>query len=220
MAARSGLDVGVWDLDAGAAEAVAGEVGELGRTGVACTVDVGDTAAVDAAMAATTASLGPVRYLVNNAGPPSTAPLGFDDAVRVCVGSVRAVTEAWLASGAAPDAAVVNVASIAGNLIATDSDWYTTAKAAIAGYTRYLAVKRADRVRANAVAPGFVDTPRMRASGFADSEVGRAMIERIPLRRVAAPEDIAGAILFLLSPLGGYTNGVVLPLDGGGTLAQ
>ena len=178
-------------------------------------VDVRDRAAVDAALA----SSGPARYLVNNAGPASGgAPLGFVEGVTATVGSVEAVTAAWLATGPPSDAAVVNVASVAGNIVGTDSAWYSAGKAAIAGYTRHLATRLAPAVRANAVAPGMTDTPRI--AGFADSDMGKRVLARIPFGRMGDPDEVAWAILFLLSPLASYINGVLLPVDGGWMVTQ
>lgn len=218
LAGGAGLHVAIWDLDVDGAADVVDEVAARGGRATALPCDVGDDDAVAAAWGAT-APLGRVAYLVNNAGPPSSAPLAFDAAVALSLGSVRRVTESWL-DAAPAGASVVNIASIAGTSVATDSDWYTAAKAGIAGYTRFLAVKRADRCRANTVAPGYVDTPRMRASGFADTDTGRAMIDRIPLGRVADPTDVAEAVLFLLSDQARYVTGAVLPLDGGVTSQQ
>ncbi|WP_432993631.1 SDR family NAD(P)-dependent oxidoreductase [Dactylosporangium sp. CA-233914] len=200
LAAGAGLRVVVWDI----APVDGGSI-----------VDVYDRAAVEAAFAAA----GPVRYLVNNAGPASGGPpLPFTDGLTFTAGSVELVTSAWLSTGPPEGAAVVNVASVAGNLVGTDSPWYSAGKAAIAGYTRHLATRAAPHVRANAVAPGFIETPRM--AGFAGTPLGQSLIERNPMGRAGRPADVAAAILFLLSPAAAYVNGVLLPVDGGWTVAQ
>ncbi|WP_433087762.1 SDR family NAD(P)-dependent oxidoreductase [Dactylosporangium sp. CA-052675] len=198
LATEHGLRPVVWDLRGGDLE-----------------VDVRDPDAVRAALAET----GPARYLVNNAGPASGGPaLAFGDGLVATAGSMELVTSAWLATGPPEGSAVVNVASVAGNFVGTDSAWYSAGKAAIAGYTRHLATRVAPRVRANAVAPGFIDTPRM--AGFADTPLGRSLIERNPMGRAGRPEDVAAAVLFLLSPAAAYVNGVLLPVDGGWTVSQ
>ena len=102
-------------------------------------------------------------------------------------------------------------------MIGAEPDWYAATKAAATGYTRHLAVHRADRIRANAVAPGMVATPR--SAGFADSEPLVRALARNPLGRMAEADEIAWTILFLLSPLASYVNGVLLVVDGGWTVA-
>ncbi len=86
------------------------------------------------------------------------------------------------------------------------------------GYVRHLAAHRAQEVRSNGVAPGMTDTPRL--AGFAASETGRRVLEKLPIPRMATPDHIAYATLFLLSPLASYINGVFLPVDGGWTVTQ
>jgi NAD(P)-dependent dehydrogenase (short-subunit alcohol dehydrogenase family) len=86
------------------------------------------------------------------------------------------------------------------------------------GYTRHLAAYRSDVVRANAVAPGMTDTPRL--AGLTASETGQQALARIPLHRLATPGEISWAILFLLSPLASYINGALLTADGGWTVTQ
>jgi NAD(P)-dependent dehydrogenase (short-subunit alcohol dehydrogenase family) len=216
-AAELGLTVAAWDLDGDAAAATVAAIEQAGGTAAAMTADVSVAADVGAAFARTR-ELGSVRYLVNNAGPSSAVPLEFDEALRISVGSMRRMVETWLAPGVPEGAALVNVASVAGNVIGTGSDWYSAAKAAVMGYTRHLAAYRSDELRSNAVAPGMTDTPRL--TGFASSEVGQRVLQRIPLHRMGQPDDMAWAILFLLSPLAGYINGVLLPVDGGWTITQ
>lgn len=217
IGARMGLHVAAWDRDAESVGLVADEIVAAGGQAVPMTVDVGVAADIEEAMARS-ATLGLVRHLVNNAGPPSTAALDFDDGVRLCVGSVRRVTEAWLTVSPAEGGSVVNIASVAGNVVGSSPDWYPTAKAGITGYTRHLATYRSDRLRANSVGPGMTDTPRL--AGFALNELGQAVVRRIPLHRMGTPDEMAYVILFLLSPLAGYVNGAFVPVDGGWTVAQ
>lgn len=216
-AAQVGLAVAAWDINPESVAATVEEITAAGGTGLAVHADVGDPAAVAEGFDRT-ATLGVPRYLVNNAGPPSSANLNFDEAIVLAIGSMRRMTETWLSRGVPQGASVVNLASVAGNIVGTASDWYTAAKAGIAGYTRYLATYRSDVVRANAVAPGMVDTPRL--AGFAASEVGQRVLQRVPFRRMATPDEVAWVILFLLSPLASYVNGALIPIDGGWTVTQ
>jgi NAD(P)-dependent dehydrogenase (short-subunit alcohol dehydrogenase family) len=216
-AAAVGLAVAAWDVAADGVAATVRDITEAGGRAVAVTADVTDDDQVAEALSVS-AQLGEARYLVNNAGPASAAQFGFDDAIVAGIGSMRRVATAWLDRGRQDEAALVNVASVAGNLIGTAPDWYPAVKAGIMGYTRHLAAHRSDVVRANAVAPGMTDTPRL--AGFAASDIGQRVLARIPLHRMASPDEISWAILFLLSPLASYVNGILLTVDGGWTVTQ
>lgn len=216
-AAAVGLAVAAWDINAESAAETARVIRQAGGKAVPVAADVTDDAQVEAALAASE-QFGGVRYLVNNAGPASATETDFDKALLAGVGSMRRVTSAWLARGPVGGAALVNVASVAGTVIASAPDWYPATKAAALGYTRHLAAYRADIVRANAVAPGMTDTPRM--AGFADSGLGKRILARIPLHRMGTSDEISWAILFLLSPLASYINGILLTVDGGWTITQ
>jgi len=217
-AAELGLSLSLWDLNPAGLEETAEMVRSIAPAVHTWVADVSDAAAVEAGFTDARRALGTIRYLHNNAGPASSADIPFDRALEICVGSVRRVTQAWAAAGPGEGAAMVATTSIAGNLLGTDNAWYSASKAAIMGYVRHLASYRATEFRSNGVAPGMTDTPRL--VGFAGSETGQRVLERIPLKRMAAPDDIAWATLFLLSPLAGYINGVFLPVDGGWTVTQ
>jgi NAD(P)-dependent dehydrogenase (short-subunit alcohol dehydrogenase family) len=217
-AAGLGLKVAAWDVETAGLTRVVDEIVAAGGVATGTQVDVGDPDAVRRALAESAEQLGQIRYLVNNAGPASAGDFEFNEALQLAAGSVRDVTAAWLDQGVPLGAALVNVASVAGNVIGTAPDWYPAAKAAVMGYTRHLAAYRSEVVRANAVAPGMTDTPRL--ASFRDSEMGQRVVGRIPLRRMATPEEIAWPILFLLSPLASYINGALLIVDGGWTVTQ
>ena len=216
--ARMGLRISAWDLRPDGLSTLSEEI--VGAGGEVMTVvgDVAEEAVVREGFARLQDTFGVARYLANNAGPPSSVPMEFDEAVRISVGSVRRMTEAWAATGLPAGAAMVATTSVAGNRVGTESDWHSASKAGVMGYIRHLAAHRAGEFRSNGVAPGMTDTPRL--TGFAESELGRSIIARIPLRRMGAPDEMALAMLFLLSPLAGYVNGVFLPIDGGWTVTQ
>ena len=217
-AARSGLNVAVWDLAKEGAVQTVKAVEELGAAALCVVVDITDEAAVADAWQQTLA-LGRCSYLVNNAGPPSSSTEPFAENLLSAVGSVEQVTRQWLAHCADVAASVVNVVSIAGNFHGngkTVAPFYPTAKAGIAGLTRYLATRHDGRPRANAVAPGITITRRIEP--ILDNPVIGDLVSRVPVGRLGNPEEIASAILFLLSPAASYINGVVLPVDGGVTL--
>jgi NAD(P)-dependent dehydrogenase (short-subunit alcohol dehydrogenase family) len=213
-----GLSVAVWDLDERAAAQTAATLSDRGVAVHVCAVDVTADEAVAEAFASTTRALGRPRHLVNNAGPRAADPRSFREGLSMAAGSMQAVTEQFLALSPAPGsgASIVNVASVAGAIVGADPIWYASAKAAIVGYTRSLAIAIGKEVRVNAVGPSLVDTPRM--TKWTESELGRHWAEVNPLGRWADADDVARAIVFLLSPAAGYVNGVLLPVDGGQTL--
>jgi len=215
VAARAGLAVGAWDLNLDAAAQTVREIEAAGGRALAVRGDVGDDAQVDAAWEAT-AALGPCAFLVNNAGPASSDAGPFERNLQLAVGSVHRVTQSWLARHAGAARSVVNIASIAGNFQgggANTRAFYPTAKGAIAAYTRHLATAQGGQVRANTVAPGFTLTPR--TVPYLDYPGMDQMLARIPAGRAGFPEEIAHAVVFLLSPAASYVNGVLLPVDGG-----
>lgn len=217
-AAKTGLRVAAWDIDGDAAGRTAAEIRDSGGDAIAVTVDVSDARAVAAAWR-DTLDLGDCGYLVNNAGPPSTARGPFRDNLNAALGSVELVTSQWIDRLGDAAASVVNIASIAGNFQGggqTISPFYAAAKTGITGYTRWLATRYGGRPRANAVAPGVIITPR--TAPMLDNPVIAETAIRIPQGRLGFPEEIASAILFLLSPAASYVNGVLLPVDGGAAL--
>jgi len=215
MAAKSGLAVGVWDMDAAGAKQTAAEIEAAGGKAVAVAANVGEDAAVNRAWDESR-GLGPCRYLVNNAGPGSTSTATFYDSLLLAVGSVHRVTTSWLERHGNDAASVVSISSVAGNFQGGSTNtqpFYPAAKSAIAGYTRNLATRFKGKPRSNAVAPGFTITPR--TEPYLDHPGMMDSLARIPLGRAGYPEDIAAAVLFLLSPAAAYINGVLLPVDGG-----
>jgi NAD(P)-dependent dehydrogenase (short-subunit alcohol dehydrogenase family) len=212
IAAREGLTVAAWDLDADAVTGLVTQILAAGGAAAAMIADVGDHAAVDQALAQSLA-LGPCRYLVNNAGPLSRpeGPYDFDYGVRLAVGSVHTVTARWIEMAGEAAESVVSVSSISGTTSAGGPahEFYPVAKAGIAAYMREVAVRHRGRPRANAVAPGGTITARTRM--HLEQPGALRGFDRSPLRA----EEIGEVICFLLSPRASHVNGVLLPVDGG-----
>lgn len=167
---------------------------------------------------------GRLDALINNTGiNPAFGPLiEIDDGaarkimdvnVLAALGWTRRALAAGL--GAAPGAAIVNVASVAGIGPAPGIAYYGVSKSALIGLTVQLAAELAPRVRVNAVAPAVVKTRFAEALYAADEEKAAAAY---PLRRLGEPEDIGAAAAFLASSDAGWITGQTLVIDGGGSL--
>jgi NAD(P)-dependent dehydrogenase (short-subunit alcohol dehydrogenase family) len=208
---------------AAAAETVAGAVRDAGSRCVAVQMDTRIEADVERLFDTAAAELGPITGLVNNAGV--TGPLGRLVDARVedlrSVIDVNVIGYLLSARRAARDmarnggGAIVNVSSAAAT-IGSPGEYvhYAGAKAAVDAITVGLAKElAADGIRVNAVAPGIVWTDIHRDMG--DPERPAKAASRIPLGRAGAPEEIATAIAWLLSPDASYTTGAVLRVAGG-----
>lgn len=219
----AGARVMATDIDAGAlAAAFEGE--ENIRTAA---MDVGDRASVESALAGLDWAV--IDGVVNNAAMldgshvAEIAEERWRRILDVNLGGAMRVTQVALPrlrrSGAP---AVVNTASVQGLFAQPNSAAYATAKGGLLNLTRVMAVDLAPYgIRANAVAPGFIDTAMALAPDGSHSHESRAFREgyldsgRIPLRRPGKVEDCTGAFLFLLSDDSAYVTGQTLVVDGG-----
>ena len=186
-------------------------------------VDVTDRAALDRIAS----SLDRLDVLVNGAGvltqnlPADELPADdFRKAYEINVLGTLNACQACFEHLRASRGAIVNVASQAALVSLPQQAAYTAAKGAVAALTRSLAIDWAEHgIRANAVAPGFTRTPMTDA--FFENEVfTQAATGRIPLGRILEADEIAGAIVFLASPLARAVTGVTLPVDGGWTAGE
>lgn len=114
---------------------------------------------------------------------------------------------------------VINIASMLAFFGSGYAPAYSASKGGVAQLTKSLAIAWAPQgVRVNAIAPGWVETA-LTAPLIADAKKSEAIVARTPLGRWGTPEDIAGAAVFLASPAAGFITGVVLPVDGGYSVA-
>jgi 3-oxoacyl-[acyl-carrier protein] reductase len=220
--AAAGAAVLVSDLDADAASAVAERICANGGKAEGIALDVRDRAAADAAAARAAGLAGGVLHiLVNNAG--ATGPAMFADLtdenfrriLDVHVMGAFHCTQAAL--GFLPTdgtGRIINVTSSAGITGTLGQVNYSTAKAGIIGFTKSLARELARKnILVNALAP--LAATRMTETIRTNEKFAANMMARIPLRRWAEPEEIAGAFVFLASDAASYITGQVLPVDGG-----
>src|SRR5258708_27124362 len=188
------------------------------------TADVTDRAAVDDALTAIRAQLGPVTVLVNAAGLEKFkrfTDITFDDWQRVVDVNLNGVFHCVQA--VLPDmieagwGRIVNISSSSTHSGAPYMAPYVAAKSAVNGLTKTLAIEYGPAgITVNAVPPGFIDTPMLRsaaAKGFL-GDVDKT-IEATPVRRMGRPEDIAAACAFLVSEEAGYITGQLLGVNGG-----
>ena len=185
-------------------------------------LDVTSETSVAKAMDTGGEQLGPLDVVVNNAGitrfgaAMELAAADFDDVVSTNLRGVWLVsTEAarrWKAAGR--PGAIVNISSITAHRVAAQIAPYALTKAAVDQMTKSLALDWARyAIRVNALAPGYIETD-LNASFFA-SEAGKAMIKRIPMRRLGRPEDLDGAFLLLATDASRWMTGTSLVVDGG-----
>ncbi|WP_295688856.1 SDR family oxidoreductase [uncultured Brevibacterium sp.] len=185
-------------------------------------VDVADSAAVNAAVSAFTARTGRLDIAVANAGIGGVGGVAeLDDASWRAVQSVVVDGVFHLCRAALPHlidtgSSIVTTSSISGLGGDRRMAAYAAAKGAVINLTRSMAVDYGRRgVRVNSVAPGPVATSILRPALDRSPELTETYAQRIPLGRIAEPEEIAEAILFLASEKASFINGVVLPVDGG-----
>ncbi|MGY0486027.1 SDR family NAD(P)-dependent oxidoreductase [Streptomyces sp. WG-D5] len=220
--AEEGASVLVSDIDEAAAGKVAAEIRERGGTAREFGCDVGDRAAVEAAVACAVETFGRLDVLVNNAySCHPDAPLFEDEDEEVwardldltLTGAYRCARAALPHLAASGRGAIVNIGSVNG-IQDFGNHAYSAAKAGLGSLTRTLAGHAGPRgVRVNLVAPGTVRTT---AWAGRDEQLDR-MRTLYPLGRVGEPEDIAAAVAFLASGDAGWVTGVTLPVDGGTT---
>lgn len=202
-------------------EAAAGAIRAAGGRAEAAVLDVTDTTAT----AAFVAARGPFRVLVNNAGTNRPAPLlevteaDYDAVAALNIKAALFVAQA-VARGlveAGLEGSIINVSSQMGHVGGPKRTVYCATKHAVEGFTKAMALELGPhRIRANTICPTFIRTAMTEAT-FQDPAM-RAMIEdKIALGRVGTLEDVMGAVLFLASDASALMTGSALMLDGGWT---
>ncbi len=220
--AVEGADVAICDLNLAGLESLAAEIGRLGRKSFAETVDVGAKEAVFSFVARAAELLGPVDILVNNAGTGQFQPFAmmedeeYDRVMNTNVRSVFHFARAVLPSMMDNDyGKIVNITSIMSVIAGQGQSIYNTSKGAAKMMTQGIAADCAGyHINVNAVGPGMVLTGLTR-NMLGDPDQAAMFEEKIPLRRIGLPEDIAAGVLFLCSDAAGYVHGETLFIDGG-----
>ena len=228
--AQDGLAVAVADLRASDAQTTAAEIRDAGGQAVGIELDVTSSDSVRSGLDSARKTLGEIGVVVNNAGWDDLKPfvqtdeefwdrvldVNFKGALRLTHGVLPQMLERrW--------GRIINIGSDAGRVGSSLESVYSGAKGGIIAFTKTIAREVARKgVTANAVCPGPTDTPFLREviakQGDADKVIG-AMVSGVPMKRLATPEEIAGAVRFFARDDSAYVTGQTLSVSGGLTMA-
>jgi len=217
---KEGAKVAVCDVNLPLAQAVADAIVKAGGEALAFKVDVTSSQDIAAMVSAVMAKWGRIDALVNNAGILADSQLKkmseeqFDRVIDVNLkgtyNCTRAVVDIMLTQGSGTITNASSIVGLYGNFGQTN---YAATKWAVIGMAKTWAKELGPKgIRVNAVAPGFVATPILSSM---PEKVIKMMEEKVPLRRLGKPEEIANAYAWLASDEASYVNGVVIEVSGG-----
>jgi NAD(P)-dependent dehydrogenase (short-subunit alcohol dehydrogenase family) len=228
-----GANVLIADRNRANAERLAEEIAAAKRTVIAHQVDVSEEAQVDAMVERAVRELGGVDILVAAAAIPYAGFGGAEDRHRAIIDKPftdwrelltvnldgvfltdRAVARAMVKAGRG--GRIINISSIMALRAAVNSGDYCVSKAGVWMLTKVLALELAPhRITVNAIAPGGVRTPMLQAALDRDPKMEQAIVDSVPLHRIAEPEELAATALFLASDEAAYHTGALLHVNGG-----
>ena len=221
--AREGALVVVSDMNQAAVDDTVAEIRKAGFDALGFVVDVTKRAQIDAMVVAVMAKYGRIDVLVNNAGIVMDAQLkkmsdvAFDKVIDVNLkgtyNCTRAVVDIMIEQSSGVILNASSIVGIFGNFGQTN---YAASKFGVIGMVKTWARELGKKgIRANAVCPGFVETPILASI---PEKVLESMRERVPMGRLGKPEDIANTYAFLASDEASYINGAVIEVSGGATI--
>lgn len=225
--AQQGARVAVADMAGSASGAVVDEIRAAGGEAIAIDCDVSDADAVKAMVARTVAAFGRLDSALNNAGVCLDKDIEWDDAAFATTFAVNVFGAMHCMKAEIPEllkvggGTIVNTASIKG-LISSGSPsqpGYTASKHALIGLTRTAALTYArQNIRVNAVCPGVTMTAMVEGVMKLGPEIRERVENFSPMGRLARPEEIAEAAVWLASPKSSFVNGHALVVDGGAVI--
>ncbi len=228
--AREGVQIAVADILKENAEAVRDEIESLGTKALACKVDLTNRFDVEGMVEVVLGHFGQIDILVNCAGWDKLDPFVESNEetwekilainFKSVLYTVKAVLPHMISRGSGK---IVNISSDAGRVGSMWEAVYAGAKGAVIAFSKSLAREAArHKINVNVVSPGLTDTPLLQAVRCQSPETEKiidAVIKATPFRRVAKPEEIAEAVLFLASPGADFITGQTLSVSGGLTMA-
>jgi NAD(P)-dependent dehydrogenase (short-subunit alcohol dehydrogenase family) len=221
--AAAGAAVLVTDVDADGLHAAASELGKAGVEHASLVADLGNDDAADLIVDEAVRALGRVDVLVNNAAVNRRMPiLEMDRETWDRITTIDLRVPYFLSQRTARQmieqgdgGAIVNISSLNAFYALEHISVYGPAKGGLSQLTRVMALEWAQHgIRANAIAPGFMDTP-LAEPIWADPDVHRWILNRVPAQRPGRPDELVGVCLLLASEAGSFITGQTIPVDGG-----
>jgi len=222
--ADEGARVAIADIDGDGAKRAAAEIGK-GAIGVR--LDVTDSTSVRAGVGEALDRLGRIDALVNNAGWDKVEPFlkaaeeTWDKVLAINLRGPIAVTRAVIDGMIERRAGwIVTISSDAGRVGSSGEVVYSAAKAGVIGFSKALARELArSNVHVNVVCPGPTNTPLLASVGADNPKLVDSLARAVPFGRIGEPDDLAGAVAFLLSDDAAFITGQTLSVSGGMTMA-
>jgi 3-oxoacyl-[acyl-carrier protein] reductase len=220
LLAQKGADIALTDINLEKAEETAKEVETFGRKAMAIKADVANTNDVERMVQAILERFGQIDILVNNAGIAKDKLIlrmteeDWDVVLNVNLKGTFNCTKAVVRHMSKQRRGkIVNIASVVGEMGNVGQANYSASKAGVIGFTKTMAREFAQRgITVNAIAPGYIETPMTEVLPEKAKEELRRMI---PMERLGRPEDVAEAVLFLVSDASNYITGHILNVNGG-----
>ncbi len=220
LLAKQGADLVISDINLEKARETAREIEEMGRRALAIKVNVADLSEVEGMVETILQQFGRIDILVNNAGITRDRLIlrmteeDWDAVLDVNLKGTFNCTKAVIRHMAKQKSGkIVSIASVSGEMGNPGQANYAASKAGVIGFTKTIAREFAARgINVNAIAPGFIQTAMTDAIPEKSRET---LMQMIPMERLGTPEDVAQAVLFLVSESSSYITGQVLNVNGG-----